>query len=230
MGVRGSSISADSWRKKIARRYDPRPQYLIPILQFVQQKAGYVSSEAMRATAEHLNVPESKIFGVASFHSEFRFEEQGKHKITVCRGTACHLRGSGRIEADVEDHLKVKTGGSTADRLFTLDAVSCVGSCGQAPVVVVDQKISGRETTGSLKTKITNIRVDEGVEKPPKKKAAARPAAQPMATRPVRPARKKTAKKKPTPKKVTKKKVAKKKVAKKKTPKKKTARKRTKKR
>jgi len=226
MSVRRSSISMDSWRKKIARQYDAKPQYLIPILQFVQSKAGYLPPEAMRAAARHLRVPESKILGVASFDTQFRFEEQGKHKITICRGTACRMRGSGRIESDIEDQLKVSSGSTTSDKLFSLESVACFGSCALAPVAVVDDKVSGRETTGSLKTKITNIRVDEGVEKPPKK-VAAKPAARPTAAKPAKkkPAKKKSAKKKPAKKKPVKKKPAKKKPARKKATRKKRARK-----
>jgi NADH:ubiquinone oxidoreductase subunit E len=100
----------------------------------------------MRATAEHLRVSNSRVFGVASFYSQFHFEPGGLHRITVCRGTACHVRGSGSVLRKLEKHLGVPAGGTTEDLQFTLETVACFGSCALAPVVVGNSRVYGRQT------------------------------------------------------------------------------------
>ena len=191
------AVSVDSWKSKIARQYDSRPEYLIPILQHLQDQAGYLSPEAMLAAARYLRIPESKVYGVASFYAQFNFEPQGKHKLTICRGTACHVRGSGRLEGEMATHLDVKPGGTTPDMLFTLESVACVGSCALAPVVVVDGQAHGRQTVASLKRVVKKIRDAEGAPQPAK---AAEPEEKPAKKKPKKPAKKKPkkpAKKKP---------------------------------
>ncbi len=119
---------------------------LIPILQDVQAAFGFLSKEAMADVARHLNVPEAAVKGVASFYAQFYFEPQGKHRIRVCRGTACHVRGSGQIRRLLESKLKVKEGQTTPDLLFTYETVACVGCCALSPVMMVDDKYFGRLT------------------------------------------------------------------------------------
>ncbi len=148
---------AMTWRDDLAERFDRRPEQLIPALQYVQAREGYLPREAMAAVAEHLGVPQAKVFGVASFYSQFHFSPQGRHRITVCRGTACHVRGSARLLADLEAMLGVEPGGTTEDMQFSLETVACLGSCALAPVVVED-KVYGRQTSASVKRLVEHAR------------------------------------------------------------------------
>ena len=118
--------------------------FLIPILQAVQTFYGYISPEAVDGIAAFTGVSAGEIFGVASFYSQFRFTRPGKHTVKVCLGTACHVRGSGRILELMERQLKIKDGGTTDDGQFSLERVACFGCCALAPVVVVDKDVHGR--------------------------------------------------------------------------------------
>ena len=119
---------------------------LIPILQKVQAEIGYLPPEAMAEIAEFTGVPESRVYGVASFYAQFYLERQGRHRIKVCRGTACHVRGSARIMSALGEKLGIGPGETTPDYAFTLERVACFGSCALAPVVVVDDRVYGRMT------------------------------------------------------------------------------------
>jgi NADH-quinone oxidoreductase subunit E len=118
--------------------------FLIPILQEVQESHGYVSPDEVDEIGAFTGVSPGEIFGVASFYAHFRFTKPGRHTIKVCRGTACHVRGSSRILETVERELKVKAGQTTADELFSLERIACFGCCALAPVVVVDKDVHGR--------------------------------------------------------------------------------------
>ena len=118
--------------------------FLIPILQEIQESQGYVSPDEVDKIGEFTGVSPGEIFGVASFYAHFRFTKPGKHTIKVCRGTACHVRGSSRILEIVERELKVKAGQTTVDELFSLERIACFGCCALAPVVVVDKDVHGR--------------------------------------------------------------------------------------
>jgi len=145
-----STASVVRWRKEITRHFEPLPETLIPALQHVQRQAGYLPREAMTAVAQHLRVPESKVFGVASFYSLFHMKPRGRTQITVCRGTACHVRGSARLLTELENALEIRAGGTTADMAYSLEAVACVGACALAPIVIMD-KVYGRQTTASVR-------------------------------------------------------------------------------
>jgi NADH-quinone oxidoreductase subunit E len=118
--------------------------FLIPILQDVQGFYQYISPEAVDEIESFTGVPAGEIYGVASFYSQFRFTKPGKHTVKVCLGTACHVRGSGRILEFLEHQLKIKTGETTANGQFSLEHVACFGCCALAPVVVVDKDVHGR--------------------------------------------------------------------------------------
>ena len=119
---------------------------LIPILQDAQGAIGYLPKDVLLDVAKHLNVPEAAVYGVASFYAQFYFQPQGKHRVRVCRGTACHVRGSAQIRRQVESKLKVKEGDTTPDLLFTYETVACVGCCALSPVMMVDDRYFGRLT------------------------------------------------------------------------------------
>jgi len=153
-----SSFSMHEWRDRISSHFESRPEYLIPILQFIQEEAGYLPPESMLATARHLRIASSKVYGVASFYAQFVFEPQGEHRITICRGTACHVKGSGRIESELSGHLSVPPGGTTEDLLFTLESVACVGACALAPVVVVSGEVHADQSVASVKRTVNKLR------------------------------------------------------------------------
>jgi NADH-quinone oxidoreductase E subunit len=111
---------------------------LIPILQEIQEHDGFLSSAAIIKTARMLRIPTSRIYGVATFYNQFRFEPKGKYHIQVCRGTACHVLGSSTVLLELEKHLKVKAGQTTRDGLFSIEVVACIGACGLAPVISVN--------------------------------------------------------------------------------------------
>jgi len=132
--------------KEVLDRHGRSRSDLIPILQDAQAALGYLPKDVLLDVAKHLNVPEAAVHGVASFYAQFYFEPQGKHRVRVCRGTACHVRGSAQIRRLVESKLKVKEGQTTPDMLFTYETVACVGCCALSPVMMVDDKYFGRLT------------------------------------------------------------------------------------
>jgi NADH-quinone oxidoreductase subunit E len=140
---------ADEIRAKLDEvfaRYKGERRELIPILQDVQGALGYLPAPAIAAVAKFLRVAESTVYGVVTFYAQFYLTRQGKHKLRVCEGTACHVRGSKRIVEAIKRKLGIESGQTTADYLFSLERVACVGSCALGPVVVVDNKVHGRMT------------------------------------------------------------------------------------
>lgn len=111
---------------------------LLPLLQELQNELGYLTEEAIIKLGAYLNMPTSKIYGVATFYDQFRFEPQGKYHIRVCRGTACHVLGSATVLEQLEQILQIKAGQTTRDGLFSLDVSGCIGACGQAPVLAIN--------------------------------------------------------------------------------------------
>ncbi len=127
-----------------------RPE-LIPIIQEVQEKLGYLPKEAMKQIAKTLEIPEVDVYSLATFYNQFRLNPPGKHQIKVCMGTACHMMGGHIILDSFERRLEIEEGETTPDREFSLERVACVGCCALAPVVVVDEKVEA---------KVSPIRVD----------------------------------------------------------------------
>mgnify|MGYP000715025268 CR=1 FL=1 len=124
---------------------------LIPILQKIQEEFGFLPEEAMVKVAEFLRVPESKVFGVASFYAQFRFTPIGKTQILVCRGTACHVRGAPQILEELKRHLGINEGETTPDLEYSLDTVACIGCCALAPCLVIGEKVEGKLTPQKVK-------------------------------------------------------------------------------
>lgn len=119
---------------------------LIPALQAVQEKLGFLPREAMEEIGELAGVSPNTVYGVASFYAQFRYIKPGKHMIKVCLGTACHVCGAGSIVDSLERELHIKEGETTKDDNFSLETVRCFGSCALAPVVVVDNDVYGNVT------------------------------------------------------------------------------------
>ena len=124
---------------------------LIPILQDIQGKEGFLSKDSIVEVGKHLQIPTSKIFGVATFYNQFRFEPFGKYHVQLCRGTACHVLGSKTVLEELEKNLKVKAGQTTRDGLFSVEVVACIGACGLAPVITVNGTFHAKVTSQSLK-------------------------------------------------------------------------------
>ena len=129
----------------------PRSQKeLIPILHAVQAEFGHVPKEAVEAVARHLRISEGEIFGVMTFYKGFSLEPRGRFLITVCLGTACHVRGGATIAGELERRLGIKAGDTTPDKTFTLETVNCLGCCAIGPVVVVNGKYHSRVSLRNL--------------------------------------------------------------------------------
>ena len=117
---------------------------VIPVLQKAQKIYGYLPPEVLRTISAGLRVPLSKIYGVATFYSQFYLTRRGRHIVRQCDGTACHVRGAGKIVERMEEDLGVAAGGTTPDYRVTCEVVYCLGSCGLAPVAVVDEQTIGK--------------------------------------------------------------------------------------
>lgn len=125
----------------ILASYPPHREHLIPILQEIQERHGYLSEAAVQALATTSGISENEIYGVASFYAHFRFQPPAEHTIHICQGTACHVRGGHQILYDFEERLGIRAGEMTPDHKFGLERVACVGCCALAPVVLVDGKV-----------------------------------------------------------------------------------------
>ena len=130
----------------ILSRYSGKKEELIPILQEAQEQFRYLPEETMREIARFLRLPESTVYGVATFYAQFKFSPVGRKVVRVCRGTACHVRGAPRILDEIEKHLGILPGETTDDLEYSLETIACFGSCALAPVMVVDENVYGRMT------------------------------------------------------------------------------------
>jgi len=146
----------------VFRKYGGKRPELIPILQDVQSVLGYLPPAAIAAVAKFLRVPESVVYGVVTFYAQFYLTRQGKHKIRVCQGTACHVRGSKRIMDTVRKRLGIGPGETTEDYSFTLERVACLGSCALAPVVVADDKVHGAMTVAKADSLLAKLGGKDG--------------------------------------------------------------------
>lgn len=125
---------------------------LIPVLQKAQDLYGYLPKEVMRHVADGLGLPLSQVYGVATFYAQFHLKPRGRNIIRVCLGTACHVRGAAKILSRIEDELKVKSGETTEDLRYTIEPVACIGACGLAPVLMINDDTHGRLTADKIPT------------------------------------------------------------------------------
>jgi NADH-quinone oxidoreductase subunit E len=139
----GGEQPADHWAD-IMRGFKGTRSDLVPALQRAQAVIGFVSPEAVRRIARWLKLSESEVYGVATFYAQFRFTPPGRHRLRVCLGTACHVKGGVQMLETVERRLEVKAGETTADGEYDLERVACLGCCALAPVVTLDQTIYGQ--------------------------------------------------------------------------------------
>ena len=145
----------------LERYYQPKREYLIPILQEVQEAQGFLSKEAVVRIGEFLKLPTSKIYGVATFYNQFRFQPKGKYHVMVCRGTACHVKNSSAILDALKQELKVQPGETTRDGLFSLEVVACIGACGLAPVISVNGEFHAKLTPEDISKVLDSYRDKE---------------------------------------------------------------------
>ncbi len=134
---------------------------LIPILQEIQEEQGYISRETIEEVGEFLDLPASKIYGVATFYNQFRFEPLGKYHIQVCRGTACHVLGSLTVLEELQKILKVQPGQTSRDGLFSLEVVACIGACGLAPLIAVNEEFHAKVTPESIRQIIDDYKAQQ---------------------------------------------------------------------
>ncbi len=132
--------------EKILSRYKGKNFELIPILQEVQHEFSYLPEPEMGEVAKFVGLPKSRIYGVATFFEQFRFTPMGKNRVTICRGTACHVRGAQRITEEIERKLGIKAGETTEDLEYTIETAACIGCCGLAPTIVVNETTYGNLT------------------------------------------------------------------------------------
>jgi len=135
---------------QILQDYVDQKGAVIPILQHVQEIYGYLPKEVLAEISRRTGIPVSRLMGVATFYAQFRLNRRGKHLVRVCDGTACHVRGASKCIESVEKELGVPAGGTSEDYEYTMEIVYCLGSCGLAPVAVVDDKVYGRLTPDSI--------------------------------------------------------------------------------
>ncbi|UQZ90884.1 NADH-quinone oxidoreductase subunit NuoE [Deltaproteobacteria bacterium Smac51] len=123
---------------------------LIPVLQAAQEIYSYLPVPVLEAIADRLEVPISQVYGVVTFYAQFHLDPRGKHIVRTCQGTACHVRGAGKILDALKENLGVAPGKATDDLQFTLETVACIGACGLAPVIMVDHDTHGRLTPDNI--------------------------------------------------------------------------------
>ncbi len=134
---------------------------LIPILQEIQDHDGWLSESSLTEVGKLLNLPISKIYGVATFYNQFRFQPKGKNHIQICRGTACHVLGSSNVQNELQKTLKIKSDETTKDGQFSLEVVACIGACGLAPVISINGKFYAGVTPTSIKEIIESYKEEK---------------------------------------------------------------------
>ena len=130
--------------KDICKSFGNQAGELINILHKTQEAFGYLPAEVQSVIAGELNISEAKVYGVVTFYAFFAMKPKGKHKISVCMGTACYVRGADKVVDELKKELKINVGEVTPDGKFSLDCLRCVGACGLAPVMLIGDKVYGR--------------------------------------------------------------------------------------
>lgn len=155
-----SHPSGDERYKNVDRtmkRFKFQEDALLEVLNSAQETFGYLSPDLLHYIAHHLNVPFARVYGVATFYHMFTFEPLGEHTCIVCAGTACYVKGAERITQTIAEAFNIKAGETTPDNLFSLTTARCLGSCGLAPVVVLDGVVRGKETPESITLRLKEV-------------------------------------------------------------------------
>ncbi|MCC7574112.1 NAD(P)H-dependent oxidoreductase subunit E [Candidatus Woesearchaeota archaeon] len=133
---------------------------IIELLQEIQEKNKYISEEAIIKISKELGIPAINLYGVLTFYSQFKLKEPGKNHVCVCRGTACHVKKSDSLLKSIEELLKIKSGETTKDKLFSLEEVNCIGACAKAPAIMINQKVYGEQNKEKTKKIIQELRIN----------------------------------------------------------------------
>ena len=141
----------------ILQEFKDQKGAVIPILQRAQDIYGYLPEDVMHRISKKSGISISQLYGVATFYAQFNLEPRGRHIIQICDGTACHVRGATKLVEAVEDACELKAGGSDKDYNYTLEIVYCVGSCGLAPIALVDDQVYGNTTPDALVSQIKKL-------------------------------------------------------------------------
>jgi len=141
----------------ILLEYRDQKGAVIPILQRAQDLYGYLPEEAMIEIAKKSRISISKLYGIATFYAQFNLEPRGRHIISICDGTACHVSGAPKLVTALEEKLNLVAGGSDQDYKYTLEIVYCLGSCGLAPIALVNDQVYGNTTPDSLVEKVIDL-------------------------------------------------------------------------
>ncbi len=156
----GSSVSSQQIKALIENRGSDVESVII-ILQDIQKELGFVPEKAVDIVAAELGISPTRIYGILTFYAQFRLFPPGEHSLKVCQGTACHVMGGERILRYLSDKLDVKAGDTTSDRRFSFERVACIGCCGMAPVVLLDDKTHGNSTIKSVDSLIDESKEGE---------------------------------------------------------------------
>jgi len=148
--------------RKILKNYQHNDGNIITVLQDIERHFGYIPEDAVNWFSRQLDIPASRFFGTATFYSQFHLKPRGKHVITVCRGTACHVKGSERLINRLSLELDIPPDDdTTADRRFTVEKVNCIGACGIAPVTIVNHEVHGKVTLDRLMKEVKKLKTSE---------------------------------------------------------------------
>ncbi len=158
------TASQEKQLNAVFEKYKDVPGCLMPILQEAQAIYGYLPIEVQTMIAEALGISLSEVYGVATFYSQFNLMPKGKHRVSVCLGTACYVKGSKAILDEVEKQLGIKDGECTQDRKFSIDTCRCVGACGLAPVIMIDDKVYGKVKPEDIKKILAEYADEEDSE------------------------------------------------------------------
>jgi NADH:ubiquinone oxidoreductase subunit E len=151
-------MTSEERLEAILSRYEGAPEDLIPVLHDIQDEFNYLPKDELKVVASRLNLPLTRVYSVATFYKGFSLEPRGVHQVKVCRGTTCHLHGGTRLQEGVTRRLGIEPGQTTKDGHFSLEGVKCVGKCGAAPVLAVDEDYLGEVGVDTLSKIIKNYR------------------------------------------------------------------------
>ena len=142
----------------IIKKYGGDPSQMVAILQDIQAEYNYLPRTALDRLSRKMDIPQSQVYSMATFFRAFSLEERGKHIVSVCLGTACHVRGAGLILESLERQLHVKRGQTTPDRGFTLESVNCMGCCATGPVVKIGEEFFGQMTNDKVEPMLNKFK------------------------------------------------------------------------
>ncbi len=150
--------------EQILKNYHNENGNIISVLQDIQDHYNFLPSYVLNLISRELKIPLSKIYSVATFYTQFSFNEKGKHIITICDGTACHVKGGPLLRDYISTQLGIHPGETTDDKIFSLEEVSCLGCCAIAPVMIIDDKIHGSLTVRKVNKILNSVKKSEAVE------------------------------------------------------------------